>query len=250
MDAVGRAHRLIQAGRADVILAGGAEAPISPLVVGSFDQIKATASRFNQTPARASRPFDRERDGFVLGEGAAVLVLEELEHARRRGARVYAEIAGYACRTNAYHMTGLKADGAELEVTIRASLDEARIAPAQVDFVAAHGTGTRQNDRHETAAFKLVLERRAHEIPINSIKSTIGYALGAAGALQLAGAILAMTHGVVPPTINLEHPDPECDLDYTAMTARDHRVGITLATASGFGGLQAATVLARPSEGE
>jgi minimal PKS ketosynthase (KS/KS alpha) len=244
LDAIGCGHSLIRAGEADVVIAGGAESPISPLVLGSFDPIKATSHR-NDDPEHASRPFDLERDGFVLGEGAAVLILEELEQAQTRDAHIYGEITGYATRSNAYHMTGLKADGLDLAATIGEALRQGNHRPEDIDHIGAHGTGTRQNDRHETAAYKQALGDHAYSIPICSIKSTIGYALGAAGALQLAACALAMEHSRVPPTMHLTIADPECDLDYTPSQARQHHIDVALATASGFGGLQSAVTLAR-----
>ncbi|RLK53968.1 beta-ketoacyl-[acyl-carrier-protein] synthase family protein [Actinokineospora cianjurensis] len=245
LDAVGYATELIREGSADVMVAGASDAPISPITVACFDAIKATTSR-NDDPEHASRPFDRTRDGFVLGEGSAVFVLEELDSARRRGAHVYAEVAGYATRSNAFHMTGLRPDGRELAEAIRVAMDEARLGPEQVDYVNAHGSGTKQNDRHETAAFKRSLGERAHRVPVSSIKSMVGHSLGAIGSIEIAASVLAMEHGVVPPTANLHVPDPECDLDYVPLTARDWRTDAVLSVGSGFGGFQSAVVLARP----
>ncbi|MEU9304456.1 beta-ketoacyl-[acyl-carrier-protein] synthase family protein [Streptomyces sp. NPDC048269] len=246
LDAIGHAVDLVREGSADVMVTGAGEAPISPISLACFDAIKATTPR-NDDPAGASRPFDRTRNGFVLGEGAAVLVIEEFEYARRRGAHVYAEIAGFASRSNAYHMTGLRADGAEMAEAIRAALDEARLDPGAVDYVNAHGSGTKQNDRHETEAFKRSLGARAHEVPVSSIKSMIGHSLGAVGALEVAACALTIEHGVVPPTANLREPDPACDLDYTPLTAREQRTDTALTVGSGFGGFQSAMVLTRPS---
>jgi act minimal PKS ketosynthase (KS/KS alpha) len=245
IDSVGHAMELIREGSADVVVAGATDAPISPITAACFDAIKATTPRHDH-PEQASRPFDKTRDGFVLGEGAAVLVLEELAHARGRGAHVYAELAGYATRGNAYHMTGLRADGAEMAEAIRVALDEARLNPTDIDYVNAHGSGTRQNDRHETAAFKRSLGAAAYRVPVSSIKSIIGHSLGAIGAIEIAACALAMRHNVVPPTANLHTPDPECDLDYVPLVARDHRVDAVLTVGSGFGGFQSAMVLARP----
>jgi act minimal PKS ketosynthase (KS/KS alpha) len=227
------------------MVTGATEAPISPITVACFDAIKATSPR-NDDPATASRPFDRTRNGFVLGEGSAVLVLEEFEHARRRGAHVYAEISGFAGRSNAYHMTGLKADGAEMAEAITAALDEARLDPTAVDYINAHGSGTKQNDRHETAAFKRSLGHHARTVPVSSIKSMIGHSLGAIGSLEVAASALAIEHNTVPPTANLHEPDPACDLDYTPLTAREQRTDTVLSVGSGFGGFQSAIVLTRP----
>ncbi|MFF7475317.1 beta-ketoacyl-ACP synthase II [Streptomyces sp. NPDC008092] len=245
LDAVGYAAELIREGSADVMVAGAADAPISPITVACFDAIKATTSR-NDDPEHASRPFDGTRNGFVLGEGSAVFVLEELDSARRRGAHVYAEIAGYATRSNAFHMTGLRPDGREMAEAIRVALDEARLAPEAVDYVNAHGSGTKQNDRHETAAFKRSLGEHAYAVPVSSIKSMVGHSLGAIGSIEIAASVLAMENNVVPPTANLHTPDPECDLDYVPLTARDWRTDAVLSVGSGFGGFQSAMVLARP----
>ncbi|GAA2062587.1 MULTISPECIES: beta-ketoacyl-[acyl-carrier-protein] synthase family protein [Streptomyces] len=248
LDAVGHATDLIREGSADVMVAGATDAPISPITVACFDAIKATTPR-NDDPEHASRPFDATRNGFVLGEGSAVFVLEELTSARRRGAHVYAEIAGYATRSNAFHMTGLRPDGREMAQAIRVALDEARLAPDAIDYVNAHGSGTKQNDRHETAAFKRSLGEHAYAVPVSSIKSMVGHSLGAIGSIEIAASALAMEHGVVPPTANLHTPDPECDLDYVPRTARDWRTDAVLSVGSGFGGFQSAMVLTRPERG-
>lgn len=248
LDAVGHATDLIREGTADVMVAGATDAPISPITVACFDAIKATTPR-NDDPEHASRPFDATRNGFVLGEGSAVFVLEELTSARRRGAHVYAEIAGYATRSNAFHMTGLRPDGREMAEAIRVALDEARLAPDAIDYVNAHGSGTKQNDRHETAAFKRSLGEHAYAVPVSSIKSMVGHSLGAIGSIEIAASALAMEHGVVPPTANLHTPDPECDLDYVPRTARDWRTDAVLSVGSGFGGFQSAMVLTRPERG-
>ncbi|SEC50207.1 beta-ketoacyl synthase [Streptomyces sp. PAN_FS17] len=245
IDSVGHALELIREGSADVVIAGSSDAPISPITMACFDAIKATTPRHDE-PERASRPFDGTRNGFVLGEGAAVFVLEELGSARRRGAHIYAEIAGYATRSNAYHMTGLRPDGAEMAEAIRVALDEARMNPEGIDYVNAHGSGTKQNDRHETAAFKRSLGEHAYRTPVSSIKSMVGHSLGAIGSIEIAASALAMEHNVVPPTANLHTRDPECDLDYVPLTARDQITDAVLSVGSGFGGFQSAMVLARP----
>ncbi|WP_279433586.1 beta-ketoacyl-[acyl-carrier-protein] synthase family protein [Actinomadura sp. KC345] len=245
IDAVGHAEELIAEGSVDAMVCGATDAPISPITMACFDAIKATSPR-NDDAGRASRPFDRTRNGFVLGEGAAVFVLEERERARRRGAPVIAEVAGFATRCNAFHMTGLRPDGREMAEAIRVAMDEARVAPEDVDYVNAHGSGTKQNDRHETAAFKRALGDRARRVPISSIKSMIGHSLGAIGSLEIAASALAIEHDVVPPTANLHHPDPECDLDYVPLTARDVPTGTVLTVGSGFGGFQSAMVLRAP----
>ncbi|MFE9750530.1 beta-ketoacyl-[acyl-carrier-protein] synthase family protein [Saccharothrix saharensis] len=245
LDAIGYATDLIREGSADVVVAGATDAPISPITVACFDAIKATTPR-NDDPEHASRPFDASRNGFVLGEGAAVFVLEELEAARARGANVYAEVAGYATRSNAFHMTGLKPDGREMAEAIRVALAQARLNPEDIDYVNAHGSGTRQNDRHETAAFKRSLGEHAYRVPVSSIKSMVGHSLGAIGSIEVAASVLAMQHDVVPPTANLHNPDPECDLDYVPLVARDWRTDAVLSVGSGFGGFQSAVVLADP----
>ncbi|WP_282796124.1 beta-ketoacyl-[acyl-carrier-protein] synthase family protein [Streptomyces sp. CC224B] len=243
LDSVGYAVELIREGTADVMVAGATDAPISPITMACFDAIKATTPRHDD-PEHASRPFDGTRNGFVLGEGAAVFVLEELESARRRGARIYAEIAGYATRSNAYHMTGLRPDGAEMSEAIDVALGEARMDPTAIDYVNAHGSGTKQNDRHETAAFKRSLGDHAYRTPVSSIKSMVGHSLGAIGSIEIAASILAIQHDVVPPTANLHTPDPQCDLDYVPLTAREQIVDAVLTVGSGFGGFQSAMVLA------
>jgi minimal PKS ketosynthase (KS/KS alpha) len=242
LDSVGHAVELIQEGSADVMVAGAADAPISPITLACFDAIKATTPR-NDDPGGASRPFDRTRNGFVLGEGSAVFVLEEIEHARRRGAHVYAEIAGFASRCNAFHMTGLRPDGREMAEAIRVALGQAATAPEEIDYINAHGSGTVQNDRHETAAFKRSLGEYAYRVPVSSIKSMIGHSLGAIGSLEIAACALAMEYDIVPPTANLHESDPECDLDYVPLEAREHRVRTVLSVGSGFGGFQSAMVL-------
>ncbi|MBB5872849.1 minimal PKS ketosynthase (KS/KS alpha) [Allocatelliglobosispora scoriae] len=246
LDAIGHGHQLIVDGEAEVVIAGAAEAPISPISMACFDAIKATSSR-NDDPEHASRPFDATRDGFVMGEGGAVLVLEEYEHARRRDADILCEVRGFANRCNGFHMTGLRPDGIEMAEAITDALHQAELDPTEVHYVNAHGSGTKQNDRHETAAFKRSLGEHAYRVPVSSIKSMVGHSLGAIGAIELAACVLAIRHGVVPPTANFEHPDPECDLDYVPREARRQRVDAVLSVGSGFGGFQSAVVLARPT---
>lgn len=242
LDSVGYACDLIREGTTDVMIAGATDAPISPITSACFDAIKATTPR-NDDPEHASRPFDGTRSGFVLGEGAAMFVLEDLESARRRGATVYAEIAGYASRCNAFHMTGLRADGREMAEAVRIALNEGGLDPTDVDYVNAHGSGTKQNDRHETAAFKRSLGEHAYGVPVSSIKSMVGHSLGAIGSVEIAASALAIDNDVVPPTANLHEPDPECDLDYVPLTAREQRTRAVLTVGSGFGGFQSAMVL-------
>ncbi|MFI7127818.1 beta-ketoacyl-[acyl-carrier-protein] synthase family protein [Nonomuraea sp. NPDC050153] len=245
LDAVGMGARLIEEGSADIVIAGATDAPLSPITYACFDAIKATSVN-NDDPEHASRPFDARRDGIVLGEGAAILVLEEESRARARGARIQAELVGYGQRNNAFHMTGLRPDGREMAEAIRVALREARLDPTAVDYINAHGSGTKQNDRHETAAFKDSLGDHARRVPISSIKSMIGHSLGAVGSIELVACVLALEHQVVPPTANLHVPDPECDLDYVPLVARDQRMDVVLSVGSGFGGFQSAVLLAAP----
>ncbi|MFF4357463.1 beta-ketoacyl-[acyl-carrier-protein] synthase family protein [Streptomyces sp. NPDC001604] len=247
LDAVGYAFHTVEEGRADVCIAGASDSPISPITMACFDAIKATSPN-NDDPAHASRPFDADRDGFVMGEGGAVLVLEELEHARARGAHVYCELAGYATFGNAYHMTGLTREGVEMAKAIEAALDHARLDGTAIDYVNAHGSGTQQNDRHETAAVKRALGPHAYDTPMSSIKSMVGHSLGAIGAIELVACVLALAHQVVPPTANYQTPDPECDLDYVPRIAREWKLDSVLSVGSGFGGFQSAVVLTRPRE--
>jgi act minimal PKS ketosynthase (KS/KS alpha) len=248
IDVLNHAADLIRDGEADVMIAGAADAAISPITVACFDAIKATTPR-NDEPESCSRPFDLTRNGFALGEGSAVLVLEEYEHARRRDARIYAEITGYAGRANAYSMTGLRPDGRELADAITAALNMARLDPAAIDYVNAHGSATKQNDLHETGAFKASLGPHAYNVPISSIKSMIGHSLGAICAIEVAACVLTIEHSVIPPTANLHRADPDCDLDYVPITARPQRVDAALSVASGFGGFQSAIVLTKPGPG-
>ncbi|MGW1955469.1 beta-ketoacyl-[acyl-carrier-protein] synthase family protein [Streptomyces sp. NPDC001920] len=246
LDAVGYAFQTIEEGRADLCIAGASDSPISPITMACFDAIKATSPN-NDDPEHASRPFDARRDGFVMGEGAAVLVLEELEHARARGAHVYCEIGGYATFGNAYHMTGLTSEGLEMARAIDEALAHARVDPTEIDYVNAHGSGTRQNDRHETAAVKKSLGAHAYDTPMSSIKSMVGHSLGAIGAIEVVACVLALARQVVPPTANYETPDPECDLDYVPRTARSRRLDNVLSVGSGFGGFQSAVLLTGPA---
>ncbi|MFF7968473.1 beta-ketoacyl-[acyl-carrier-protein] synthase family protein [Streptomyces sp. NPDC007903] len=247
LDAVGYAFHTVQEGRADICLAGASDSPISPITMACFDAIKATSPN-NDDPAHASRPFDNDRDGFVMGEGGAVLVLEELEHARARGAHVYCELSGYATFGNAYHMTGLTPDGLEMARAIETAMDQARIDPTAIDYVNAHGSGTRQNDRHETAAVKRALGQHAYDTPMSSIKSMVGHSLGAIGAIEVVACVLALAKQAVPPTANYTTPDPECDLDYVPREARERKLNGVLSVGSGFGGFQSAVILTRPRE--
>ncbi|MEU5264144.1 beta-ketoacyl-[acyl-carrier-protein] synthase family protein [Amycolatopsis sp. NPDC021455] len=244
LDALGHACAIIADGEADVMIAGAAESPISPISVACFDAIKATSPN-NAEPASASRPFDRRRDGFVLGEGAAVLVLEEYESARRRGAPIHCEITGFASTGNAHHMTGLTAEGIEMSEAIDRAMGQARLNPGDIDYINAHGSGTKQNDRHETAAFKRSLGEVAYRTPVSSIKSMVGHSLGAIGSIEAAACVLAFGNDAVPPTANLHEADPLCDLDYVPLEARPARLDHVLTVGSGFGGFQSALLLSR-----
>jgi minimal PKS ketosynthase (KS/KS alpha) len=245
IDAVGYAAEMITEGTADVVVTGAAEAPLSPITVVCFDVIRASSTR-NDDPEHACRPFDRTRDGLVLAEGAAVIVLEELEHARRRGAHIYAEIGGYASRTNAYHMTGLHPEGREMAAAITSTLDQARVSVDEIGYINAHGSGTKQNDLHESAAFKRSLGRHAYDTPVSGFKSMVGHSLGAIGSLEIVGCMLVFERDLIPPTANLHEPDPACDLDYVPLVARERRVDNVLTVGSGFGGFQSAMLLRRP----
>ncbi|MFE9367066.1 beta-ketoacyl-[acyl-carrier-protein] synthase family protein [Streptomyces sp. NPDC006978] len=244
LDAIGYAFHSVEEGRVDICVAGASDTPITPITVACFDAIKATSAN-NDDPEHASRPFDARRDGFVMGEGGAVLILEELEHARARGATVYCEISGYATFGNAYHMTGLTTEGLEMAEAINTALAHARLDGSQVDYVNAHGSGTKQNDRHETAAVKKALGAHAYKVPMSSIKSMVGHSLGAIGAIEIAACVLALKHQTVPPTANYETADPECDLDYVPRTARPLKLRSVLSVGSGFGGFQSAVAMTR-----
>lgn len=245
--AIGEAFNLLRLGRARIMLAGGVEAPLAPLTFGAFDLIRAISSNSNDTPSSASRPFDARRDGFVMSEGSAVLVLEEYEHARTRGATIYAELLGYATTTDAYHMTAPRPDGMQAVRAMREALADAHLRPEEIDYISAHGSATPLNDKTETGAIKQVFGERSHSIPISGTKSLHGHALGASGAFELAITCLAMTHEYLPPTINLHHPDPECDLDYLPNEGRTARVSAVLSNSFGFGGINACLVLGKTS---
>jgi 3-oxoacyl-[acyl-carrier-protein] synthase II len=243
--AIGEALQLIREGRQDAMLAGGAEAPICLLGVGGFSAMRALATSFNDEPTRASRPFDAKRDGFVIAEGAGMLLLEDLEHARARGAHVYAELIGYGATCDAYHMTQPAPEGAGAAECMTRALEDAGIAPTDVGYVNAHGTGTPFNDAAETLGVKRVFGEHASRLPISSSKSMTGHLLGAAGAVEAAYTVLALAHRVLPPTINLDEPDPACDLDYVPHEARRANVDVALSNSFGFGGTNAVLVFRR-----
>jgi 3-oxoacyl-[acyl-carrier-protein] synthase II len=239
--AIGDAFRLVARGSADVMVAGGTEAVITPLTIGGFAAMRALSTR-NDEPTRASRPFDKDRDGFVMGEGSGVLVLESLEHARRRGARIYAEIVGYGMSADAYHMTQPAPDGEGAARSMRLALADGAVAPSEVDYINAHGTSTPTGDVNESQAIKTVFREHAHRVAVSSTKSMTGHLLGAAGGVESVITVLTIHHGQVPPTINYEVPDPECDLDYVPNTARHLPVRVALTNSFGFGGTNASLV--------
>ncbi|WP_328364736.1 beta-ketoacyl-[acyl-carrier-protein] synthase family protein [Streptomyces sp. NBC_00445] len=242
IDAVGHAFETIAHGDADVMIAGASEAPITPVTVASFEIINCLSRAHRDHPEAASRPYDADRDGFVLGEGCGVVVLEEKEHALRRGATAYLEISGFSHTSNAIHMTDLLSDGEDLTRAMRQAIDVSGVAPGAIDHVSSHGSSTRQNDTCETSALKLALGERAREIPVNSAKSMLGHALAAASAMEIVLCALAGRHSFVHPTANYETPDPTCDLDYVPGTGRPWDGEVILKDASGFAGLHAAMV--------
>ncbi|MDE3192239.1 MAG: beta-ketoacyl-ACP synthase II [Chloroflexota bacterium] len=240
--ALGESAEMIKRGMAEVMVAGGAEAAVIPLAIGAFSNMHAM-SRRNDDPARASRPFDKDRDGFVLSEGSAALVLEDRDHALARGARIYAEIIGYGATADAYHITSPSPEGEGNARAMKMALTEARIEPSAVDYINAHGTSTQPNDREETAAIKQVFGDHARKLMISSTKSMTGHLLGAAGALEAIASVMAIGTGCVPPTINYTTPDPELDLDYVPNTARATKVKTALSNSMGFGGHNASLIL-------
>ena len=237
--AIGDAYEIIRRCDADAMIAGGSEAAITPMGVGGFAALRALSTR-NDEPERACRPFDKGRDGFIIGEGAGVIVLEELEHARRRGAPIYAEIVGYGMSADAYHMTAPSEDGDGGRRVMANAIRKAGIAPEDVDYINAHGTSTPYNDRLETLAIKNCFGDHAYKLAISSTKSMTGHLLGAAGGLEAGITALAVRHQIVPPTINLDEPDPECDLDYVPHTSRQMPIRYALSNSFGFGGTNAA----------
>ena len=243
--AIGEALWSIRTGRTDAVIAGAAEAAVTALGIGGFEAMNALSCR-NDAPHAASRPFDRERDGFVLGEGAGVLVLEEEERARLRGAPILAEVAGYAANANAFHLTQPTDDGAPAARCIREALRDAGLDGERIDYVNAHGTSTPLNDVHETRALKAAFGPRARNLPVSSTKSMTGHLLGAAGSTEAAISVLALVHGVIPPTINQEVPDPECDLDYVPNQAREASLRAAMSLSFGFGGTNTVLVFTRP----
>ncbi len=236
--AIGDAMRLIQSGDIDVAIAGGSEAAITPLGVAGFAVMKALSTR-NDEPQKASRPFDKERDGFVMGDGAGILVLEEYEHAKARGAKIYAELAGYGATDDAFHVTAPHECGEGAYECMRLALEDAGVKPEEVDYINAHGTSTPLNDKVETMAIKQLFKEHAYKLKVSSNKSMIGHLLGAAGAVEAVATVKTIEEGIIPPTINLENPDPECDLDYVPNEAVRQEVRVALSNSFGFGGTNA-----------
>jgi 3-oxoacyl-[acyl-carrier-protein] synthase II len=245
--AIGDATRTIQYGDADVIIAGGSEAAVTPMSIGGFANMKALSER-NESPATASRPFDATRDGFVMGEGAGIVILEELEHARRRGARIYAEVAGYGATGDAHHLTAPAPEGEGAQRAMRRALKDAGIEASGVQYINAHGTSTPANDLNETKAIKAVFGPHAAGVNVSSTKGATGHMLGAAGSVEFILGTLAIQHGIIPPTINYETPDPECDLDYTPNKPVQRRVDVVLSNSFGFGGHNVCLAIRRFTE--
>jgi 3-oxoacyl-[acyl-carrier-protein] synthase II len=242
--AIGEAAELIRAGDADVMAAGGAHSMLHPLGIAGFNRLTALSQR-NDSPQTASRPFDLTRDGFVIGEGAGMVILEELEHAKKRGAPIYAEITGYGTTADAYRMTDPHPQGKGAVRAMANALSDAGLKPADIGYINAHGTSTQANDSAETAAIKAVFGERAYKIPVSSSKSMLGHLIAAAGVVELVICVEAMRKGVLPPTINYQTPDPECDLDYIPNVAREHRVDHVLSNSFGFGGQNIALTVSR-----
>lgn len=242
--AIGDAYLAIKRGAADVMLAGGTDAPVTPLTLQAFSAMKAL-STYNKDPQQASRPFDKHRDGFVLSEGAAFVVMEEKQHAVQRGARIYAEVCGYGVTSNGFHMTAPLPDGTQSARAMLLAMDEAGVNPIEVGYLNCHGSSTPLNEKAETLAIKKAFGEHAYKLPISSLKSMIGHALGGAGAMQAVANCLVIERGIIPPTINYEVPDPDCDLDYVPNTARIKTVDIALQNSAGFSGVNATLLLRR-----
>jgi 3-oxoacyl-[acyl-carrier-protein] synthase II len=246
-NAIGEAYETIRRGDARVMVAGGAEAAVQPVAIASFGNMHAL-SRRNDDPQRASRPFDAERDGFVMGEGAGIIVLEDMEFAQARGARIYAELAGYGATADAHHITDPAPGGRGLVRAMRRALQKGGVAPEEVNYINAHGTSTPPNDRSETAAIKDLFGDHAYKLAVSSTKSMTGHMMGAAGGVEAAISVLSIRDNIMPPTINYEHPDPECDLDYVPNEARQADVRVALSNSMGFGGHNAVLVFRRYEE--
>ncbi|MFH1504915.1 MAG: beta-ketoacyl-[acyl-carrier-protein] synthase family protein [Candidatus Omnitrophota bacterium] len=247
-DSLGFSFELIREGRQDVVIAGASEAPITPITFGAFDVVNVLAKN-NDEPHKASRPFDNKRNGFVISEAAGVVILEEFEHAKKRGAHIYAEILGYGTSCNAYHMTDLPADGEPMAICMEEAIKEAGIKKEEIDYINAHGSSTRQNDAFETDAYKKVFGDLAYKVPISSIKSMIGHPLAAANAVESVLCCMIFEKGYLPPTINQEEPDPKCDLDYIPNKKREIMPEYILKTSSGFSGIHSSIVFKRYGRG-
>jgi len=245
-DAIGEAFWQIQEGRADCMLAGGTDSAISPLGLDVFCVIGALSTAYNERPEQASRPYDRKRDGFVMAEGAGLVVLEELTHALTRGAHIYAEVIAFASNSNAYHMTALPPQGEPLQVLLQQALAAAKLSNTDIGYINSHGSSTPLNETAETAAYKAVFGDWAYHIPISATKSMIGHTQGAASAIEAVVTALVLDQQMIPPTLNQEHPDPDCDLDYVPNVARSATVDVALSHSSGFGGVNSVLILARP----
>lgn len=241
-NAIGEATEMIRRGAAKIMVSGGAEATVTPLSIAGFANMKALSTR-NEDPQHASRPFDRTRDGFVMGEGSGIVVLEELEHARARGAHIYGEILGYGATGDAYHMTAPDPEGTGASEAMRRALAQAKLTPEQIGYINAHGTSTPANDRIETLAIKQAFGAQAYRVPVSSTKSMTGHLLGAAGAVELIFCLLAMRDRVIPATINYTEPDPECDLDYVPNTPRESTFRVAMSNSLGFGGHNASLIV-------
>jgi len=246
-DAIGVAYELIKRGGTEAAIAGGSEAIINHLGITAFNALKAISTR-NEAPQQASRPFDTERDGFVISEGACILILESLTHAQKRGANILAEIIAYSATADAFHVTQPDENGEGATRAMQLALDKAGVAPSEIDYVNAHGTSTPLNDKTETLAIKTVFGDHAYRMPVSSTKSMTGHLIGAAGAVEAAACIMAIQHGIIPPTINLTHPDPDCDLDYVPNVARPAKVTTTLSNSFGFGGHNSVLIFREYSE--
>jgi 3-oxoacyl-[acyl-carrier-protein] synthase II len=243
--AIGDSMNIIRRGEADIMIAGGAEAGIGEIPVGAFSAMRALSTKRNDEPEKASRPFDAERDGFVMGDGAGILVLEELEHARARGATIHAEVVGYGATDDASHITLPAPGGRGAVESMRIAIADAGLTTDDIDYINAHGTSTPPNDKSETAAIKTLFGERAYRVPVSSTKSMTGHLMGAGGGIEAIACIQAIKTGVLPPTINQEHPDPECDLDYVPNEARTAEVGVAMSNSFGFGGHNATLVIRR-----
>jgi 3-oxoacyl-[acyl-carrier-protein] synthase II len=243
--AIGQSLNAIRRGEADVMIAGGAEAGIGEIPVGAFCAMRALSTKRNDDPGKASRPFDAERDGFVMGDGAGVLVLEDLEHARARGATIHAEVVGYGATDDASHITLPAPGGRGAVESMRVAIADAGLTTEDIDYINAHGTSTPPNDRSETAAIKTLFGERAYRIPVSSTKSMTGHLMGAGGGIEAIACLRSIETGIVPPTINQEHPDPDCDLDYVPNEAREHEVSVAMSNSFGFGGHNATLVFRR-----